>query len=108
MRKKRWIFVHPSACRKSILNLCKLTKKFYDLIAKNKPDIHIPSVINVRRFAPNVYLPRIVVPNIKNGRNSHFIDLQTDLSRSVLLFECELRLLTYGYFAITAILKLIV
>ena len=38
------------------------------------------------------FTPRIVVPNIKNKRNSHFIGLQTNLSRSVLLFECELRL----------------
>ena len=29
--------------------------------------IHIPSVLNARRFAPHVYLPRIAVPNIKNG-----------------------------------------
>ena len=35
--------------------------------------IHITSVLNARRFAPHVYLPRIVVPNIKNKRNSHFI-----------------------------------
>ena len=61
-------------------------------------------MLNARRFAPHVYLPRIVVPNIKNKRNSHFIGLQTDLSRSVLLFECELRCLTYRYFAITAML----
>ena len=61
-------------------------KRFYDLIIKRKPTIHIPSSINVSRFAPNVYLPRIVVPNIKNKRNSHFIGLQTDLSRSVLPF----------------------
>ena len=60
-------------------------------------------MLNARRLAPHVYLPRIVVPNIKNKRNSHFIGLQTDLSRSVLLFECELRLLTYRYFTIAAI-----
>ena len=78
-------------------------KGFYSLITKRKTAIHIPSALNVRRFAPHVYLPRIVVTNIKNKRNSHFIGLQTDLSRSVLLFECELRFLTYRYFAIAAI-----
>ena len=61
-------------------------------------------MLNARRFAPHVYLPRIVVPDIENKRNSHFIGLQTDLSRSVLLFECELRFLTYRYFAIAAML----
>ena len=59
-------------------------KEFYDLIAKRKSAAHIPSALNARRFAPHVYLPRIVVPNIKNKRNSHFIGIQTDLSRSVL------------------------
>ena len=64
-------------------------KVFHDLISKSRTTIHISSVLsvltvlNARRFAPNVYLPRIVVPNIKNERNSHFIGLQTDLSRSV-------------------------
>ena len=58
-------------------------KEFYDLTAKRKPAIHIPSVLNARRLAPHVYLPRIVVPNIKNKRNSHFMGLQTGLSRSV-------------------------
>ena len=66
-------------------------KEFYGLTAK-KATAHIPSVLNARRLAPHVYLPRIVVSNIKNKRNSHFVGLQTDLSRSVLLFECELRL----------------
>ncbi len=79
-------------------------KEFYDLIVLRKNAIHIPSVLNARRIAPHVYLPRIVVPNIKNRRNSHFIGLQTDLSRSVLLFECELRLITYRYFAVATIL----
>ena len=74
------------------------------MIAKRKAAAHIPSAISARRFAPYVYLPRIVVPNIKNKRNSHFIGQQTDLSRSVLLFKCELRLLTYRYFAVAAIL----
>ena len=64
-------------------------KVFHDLISKRRTAIHIPSVLrvltvlNVRRLAPHVYLPRIVVPNIKNKRNSHFIGLQTDFSRSV-------------------------
>ena len=58
-------------------------KVFYDLISKRRTTTHISSVLNARRFAPHVYLPRIVVPNIKNKRNSHFIGLQTDLSRSV-------------------------
>ena len=79
-------------------------KRFYDLIVKMKTPFHILTVLNARRFAPNVYLPMIVVPDIKNKRNSHFIGLQTDLSRSVLLFECELRFLTYRYFTIAAIL----
>ena len=61
-------------------------KVFYDLISKGRTAIHIPSVLNARRFAPHVYLPRIVVPNIKNKRNSHFTVLQTDFSRSVLPF----------------------
>ena len=61
-------------------------KVFHDLIYKRRTAIHIPSVLNVCRFAPHVYLPRIAVPNIKNKRNSHFIGLQTDLSRSVLPF----------------------
>ena len=67
-------------------------KVFHDLISKRRTTIHIPSVLsvltvlNARRFAPHVYLPRIVVPNIRNKRNSHFIGLQTDLSRSVLPF----------------------
>ena len=74
------------------------------MIAKRKNAAHIPLAINARHFVPHVYLPRIVVPNIKNKRNSHFIGLQTDLSRSVLLFECELRLLTYRYFAIAEII----
>ena len=47
-------------------------KEFYELIVK-KAVAHIPSALNARRFAPYVYLPRIVVPNIKNKRNSHFI-----------------------------------
>ena len=79
-------------------------KEFYDLISKWKTAIHIPSALNARHFVPHVYLPRIVVPNIKNKRNSHFIGLQTELSHSVLLFKCELRLLAYRYFAIAAIL----
>ena len=83
-------------------------KVFHDLISKRKTTIHIPSVLNARRSAPHVYLPRIVVPNIKNKRNSHFIGLQTDLSRSVLPFLCELRLLTYRYFAIAASFVLLV
>ena len=58
-------------------------KVFHNLISKRKTIVHISSVLNARRFAPHVYLPRIVVPNIKNKRNSHFIGLQTDLSRSV-------------------------
>ena len=58
-------------------------KVFHDLISKRRTTIHISSVLNARRFAPHVYLPRIVVPNIKNKRNSHFIGLQTDFSRSV-------------------------
>ena len=64
-------------------------KVFHDLISKRRTTIHISSVLsvltalNVCRFAPHVYLPRIVVPNIKNKRNSHFIGLQTDFSRSV-------------------------
>ena len=66
-------------------------KEFYDLITKRNAAIHIPSALNARCIAPHVYLPRIVVPNIQNKRNSHFIGLQTDLSRSVVLFECELR-----------------
>ena len=61
-------------------------KVFHDLISKRRTTIHISSVLNVCRFAPHVYLPRIAVPNIKNKRNSHFIGLQTDLSRSVLPF----------------------
>ena len=61
-------------------------KVFHDLISKRRTAIHISSVLNARRFAPNVYLPRIVVPDIKNKRNSHFIGLQTDFSRSVLPF----------------------
>ena len=67
-------------------------KVFHDLISKRRTPIHIPSalsvltVLNARCFAPNVYLPRIVVQNIRNKRNSHFIGLQTDLSRSVLPF----------------------
>ena len=61
-------------------------KEFYDLIAKRKTAAHIPLAINARHFVPHVYLPRIVVPNIKNKRNSHFIGLQTDLSLSVLPF----------------------
>ena len=65
-------------------------------------------MLNARRLAPHVYLPRIVVPNIKNKRNSHFTVLQTDLSRSVLLFKCELRLLTYRHFAIVANFMLLV
>ena len=131
-----------SICRKSMLHLCRLTKKysmtytkhhlkfgknqadnleymgfrrrffpvFYWcllLISKRRTAIHISSVLNARRLAPHVYLPRIVVSNIKNKRNSHFIGLQTDLSRSVLLFECELRCLTYRYFAIASILVLL-
>ena len=58
-------------------------KEFYDMIAKRKATAHIPSALNARRFAPYVYLPRIIVPNIKNKRNSHFIGLQIDLARSV-------------------------
>ncbi len=64
-------------------------KVFHDLISKRRTTIHISSVLsvltvlNARRVAPHVYLPRIVVPNIKDKRNSHFIGLQTDLSRSV-------------------------
>ena len=53
-------------------------KVFHDLISKRRTAIHISSVLNARRFAPHVYLPRIVVPNIKNKRNSHYIGLQTD------------------------------
>ena len=37
-------------------------KVFHDLISKRRTAIHIPSALNVCRFAPNVYLPRIVVP----------------------------------------------
>ena len=74
------------------------------MIAKRKAAAHIPSALSARRFAPHVYLPRIVIPNIKNKRNSHITGQQTDLSRSVLLFKCELRLLTYRYFAVAAIL----
>ena len=51
-------------------------KVFHDLISKRRTAIHISSVLNARRFAPHVYLPRIVVPNIKNKRNSHFIGLR--------------------------------
>ena len=77
-------------------------KVFHDFISKRKTTIHISSVLNARRFAPHVYLPRIVVPNIKNKRNSHFIGLQTDFSRSVLPFWCELRLLVVTDYAIAA------
>ena len=42
----------------------------------------------------------------QNKRNSHFLGLQTDLSRSVLLFECELRFFAYRYFAIAESLVL--
>ena len=35
-------------------------KGFYDLIAKRKAAIYIPSALNARRLAPHVYLPRIV------------------------------------------------
>ncbi len=67
-------------------------KVFHDLISKRRTAIHIPSVLsvltvlNVRRLAPHVYLPRIVVPNIKNKRNSHFIGLQTDFITFCLTF----------------------
>ena len=64
----------------------QILKKFYDLIAKRKTAAHIPSELSARHFVPHVYLPRIVVPNIKNKRNSHSIGLQTDLSLSFLPF----------------------
>ena len=73
----------PSLSKKHVAFMQIDEKVFHDLISKRRTAIHISSVLNARRFAPHVYLPRIVVPNIKDKRNSHFIGLQTDLSRSV-------------------------
>ena len=84
-------------------------KVFHDLISKRKTAIHIPSVLNARRFAPHVYLPRIVCFRKTELAQFTFMALRNLIYHiSFFIFGVNCAFLAYRYFAIAAYLMLLV